>query len=44
MRLLAAGDIEAYEYLDGREIFGADYRINIADTRRTSVEVDDRWA
>ena len=31
MRLLAAGDIEAYEYLDGREIFGADYRINIAD-------------
>ncbi len=31
MRLLTSGDIVAYEYLDGREIFGDDYRINVAD-------------
>jgi len=28
---LTKGDVAAYEYLDGREIFADDYRINVAD-------------
>ncbi len=31
MRLLASGDIKAYEYLDGREIFTDQYQINVRD-------------
>ena len=31
MRLLANGDIKAYEYLDGREIFSPQYEINVRD-------------
>lgn len=31
MRLLASGDIKAYEYLDGREIFSDEYQINVRD-------------
>ncbi len=31
MRLLASGDIKAYEYLDGREIFSDQYQINVRD-------------
>lgn len=31
MRLLASGDIKAYEYLDGREIFTDQYVINVRD-------------
>jgi gliding motility associated protien GldN len=31
MRLLAAGEIPAYEYLDGREIFSDTYKVNVRD-------------
>lgn len=31
MRLLADGDISAYEYLDGREIFTDEYKVKVAD-------------
>ncbi|MCM1452823.1 MAG: gliding motility protein GldN, partial [Clostridium sp.] len=31
MRLLASGQISAYEYLDGREIFTDKYKINVKD-------------
>jgi gliding motility associated protien GldN len=31
MKLLAANEIKAYEYLDGREIFTDDYRIKVKD-------------
>lgn len=31
LRLLASGEMKAYEYLDGREIFTDQYRIKVAD-------------
>lgn len=31
LRLVANGDVKAYEYLDGREIFTDQYRINVGD-------------
>ena len=31
MRLMANGDINAYEYLDGREIFTDEYKVKMAD-------------
>ena len=31
MRLVANGSVPAYEYLDGREIFTDQYRVNVAD-------------
>lgn len=31
MRLMASGDIKAYEYLDGREIFTDEYKVKMGD-------------
>lgn len=31
MRLLASNQLKAYEYLDGREIFTEDYKVNVRD-------------
>lgn len=31
MRLLASGELQAYEYLDGREVFTDQYRVNVRD-------------
>ena len=31
MRLLASGELTAYEYLDGREAFTDEYRLKVRD-------------
>lgn len=31
LRLLADGELNAYEYLDGREVFTDQYKVNVRD-------------